>query len=302
MARFAIRLVMAAFGLSIAQGAALAQTKLLLSTFFPATHPIYADVLVPWAKSVEPATQGRVKIEFSASSLAPPPGQLDMVQRGIADVALQYTGVVPNRLQLELLTELPGPVSDSAQMSQALWNTHERHFRKRRSVQGSAPAGADRVPAAGAVLREGALFDNGAAPRREDRHDAGDRGTPVRGDHERGRRRPGGALLRDRVQGDRRRLRGRDADRRDQLQSGAQHPMRDADPGPAHSGIVCAGHERTQVEGDLRGRPGGDRAPVRRRVRDADGCDGSRPMSRRRRSWPTAASSSSTQAPNLRAN
>ena len=136
MARFAIRLVMAAFGLSIAQGAALAQTKLLLSTFFPATHPIYADVLVPWAKSVEPATQGRVKIEFSASSLAPPPGQLDMVQKGVADVALQYTGVVPNRLQLELLTELPGPVSDSARMSQALWNTHERHFRSADQYKG----------------------------------------------------------------------------------------------------------------------------------------------------------------------
>ena len=129
MAPIGIRLAVAVFGLLFAHGIALAQTKLLLSTFFPATHPIYADVMVPWAKNVETATQGRVKIEFSTSSLAPPPGQLDMVQKGIADVTLQFAGVVPNRLQLELLTELPGPVSDSARMSQALWRTQERYFR-----------------------------------------------------------------------------------------------------------------------------------------------------------------------------
>lgn len=129
MARFGIRLSMAVLGLLVGQGVALAQTKLLLSTFFPSTHPIYADVMAPWAKNVEAATQGRVRIEFSASSLAPPPGQFDMVQKGIADVTLQFAGVVPNRLQLELLTELPGPVSDSARMSQALWSTHERYFR-----------------------------------------------------------------------------------------------------------------------------------------------------------------------------
>lgn len=120
---------LAAMALTIA-ASAHAETKLLLSTFFPTTHPIYARVLVPWAKDVETNTQGRVKIEFAASSLAPPPGQLDMVERGVADVALQYTGVVPNRLQPELLTELPGPVASSVQMSQALWRTHERFFAK----------------------------------------------------------------------------------------------------------------------------------------------------------------------------
>lgn len=129
MRRIGIRLATVAVGLSIAHGTALAQSKLLLSTFFPATHPIYADVLVPWAKDVGTATQGRVKIEFSASSLAPPTGQLDMVQKGIADITLQFAGVVPNRMQLELLTELPGPVSDSVRMSKALWSTHERYFR-----------------------------------------------------------------------------------------------------------------------------------------------------------------------------
>lgn len=109
---------------------AAAETKLLLSTFFPPTHPIVADVLVPWAKEVGTATQGRVTIEMASASLAPPPGQLDMVQKGIADVALQYAGVVPNRLLPELLTEMPGTTGSAAAMSKALWATHERYFAK----------------------------------------------------------------------------------------------------------------------------------------------------------------------------
>lgn len=129
MIRFWFRTGLAAIFLTAATSAC-AETKLLLSTFFPTTHPIYAQVLVPWAKDVEAKTQGRVKVEFAASSLAPPPGQLDMVQRGIADISLQFAGVAPNRLQPELVTELPGPVGTSVQMSAALWATNERFFSK----------------------------------------------------------------------------------------------------------------------------------------------------------------------------
>ena len=53
-----------------------------------------------------------------------------MVQKGIADVALQYAGVVPNRLLPELMTEMPGTTGSAAAMSKALWATHERYFAK----------------------------------------------------------------------------------------------------------------------------------------------------------------------------
>lgn len=55
---------------------ATAQTKLLLSTFFPPAYPIVAEVLVPWSKAVGTATQDRVTVEMASASLAPPPGQL----------------------------------------------------------------------------------------------------------------------------------------------------------------------------------------------------------------------------------
>ncbi len=115
---------------------AVAQTSLLLSHIFPAQHPLVTQVLQPWAKDIETATAGRVKVEFSPSSLAPPPGQLDMVQKGIADIGLQFAGVVPNRLHFELITEIPGTAGTTVQMSRALWSTYEQHFSKSDAYKG----------------------------------------------------------------------------------------------------------------------------------------------------------------------
>lgn len=115
---------------------AMAQTTLLLSTFFPKGHALTADVLVPWAKDVEKQTNGAVKVEFSPSSLAPPPSQMEMVQKGIADISAQYSGLVPNRLHLPLLSEVPGVATTSEAMSVAMWRTYERYFRPANEFKG----------------------------------------------------------------------------------------------------------------------------------------------------------------------
>lgn len=128
-------LTLAAALLAVA-GTASAQTKLLLSHIFPAQHPLVTQVLTPWAADVDRVTQGRVKVEFAPSSLAPPPGQLDMVQKGIADIGLQFAGVVPNRLHFELITEIPGPHGSAVQMSRALWSTYETYFSKSSEYKG----------------------------------------------------------------------------------------------------------------------------------------------------------------------
>ncbi len=121
--------------MSLIATASSAETKLLLSHIFPSTHPLVTGVLTPWAKDIETATQGRVKIEFAPSSLAPPPGQLDMVQKGIADIGIQFTGIVPNRLHFEMITELPGPTATAEQLTRALWSTHEAYFAKSREYK-----------------------------------------------------------------------------------------------------------------------------------------------------------------------
>lgn len=107
---------------------AAAQSKLLVSLFFAPTHPVYSQVMVPWAKDLEKATSDAIKVEFAASSLAPPPGQLDLVSKGIADVAIQFSGLVPNRLPLTLIGEQFGPITTARAMSIALWRTHVKYF------------------------------------------------------------------------------------------------------------------------------------------------------------------------------
>lgn len=125
-----------AIALTMPNGAA-AQTKLLFSTFFPPAHTLVADVFKPWAAAVKAESNGRVIIEFSPSSLAPPPKQLDMVQKGIADVTGHFSGVTPRRLSTMLISQIPGTVTTSKAMSVALWRTHNKHLAKANELKGT---------------------------------------------------------------------------------------------------------------------------------------------------------------------
>ena len=104
------------------------ETKLLFSSFTPPTQMMNQKVFPFWIKDVEAATGGRVKIETSPSSLAPPPGQLDLVLTGGADLAWQFSGVVANRLAMNQMTQIPMPTASAQVMSQAIWRTHEKFF------------------------------------------------------------------------------------------------------------------------------------------------------------------------------
>lgn len=113
---------------SVLVGPAAAQTKVLFNSFPPPTHMMNTRVFPVWVKNVEAATQGRVKIETAPSSLAPPPGQLDLVQKGGADMAWQFSGVVPNRLAMNQMTQIPSPTASAETMSRAMWQTHQKFF------------------------------------------------------------------------------------------------------------------------------------------------------------------------------
>jgi len=107
---------------------ATAQTRLLFSSFTPLTQVINQRVFPAWIKEIETATQGRVKIEMSPGSLAPPPGQLDLVQSGGADIAWQFGGLVPHRLAMNQMLQIPSPTASAETMTRALWRTHEKFF------------------------------------------------------------------------------------------------------------------------------------------------------------------------------
>lgn len=118
----------AALALSAAALPALAQDVVLrYSNWVPATHPIITDVMEPFARELEAATEGRVTIEF-LPALGPPPGHFDLVANEVADMAFSVHAYTPGRFQLTELGELPFTHDDTVVNSVAYWNTYERYL------------------------------------------------------------------------------------------------------------------------------------------------------------------------------
>lgn len=115
---------------------AWAQTVLRFNWWIPANHLTRTKIMDPWARQVEEATQGRVRIEFTATSLGAPQRQFDLVRDGVADLAMGVHGYTPDRFALPKLAELPFMGDSAEATSVALWRTHERFFAARNEYQG----------------------------------------------------------------------------------------------------------------------------------------------------------------------
>lgn len=118
----------AAIGMMSAQ-AALADTRLVVNCFWPPQHMVCTEVLPTWLDEVERVTEGRVKGNIPPRSVAPPPEQLGSVEKGIVDAAVQFNGLIGNRVSGPLVAMQPFAGSDDATaMTQALWETREQFF------------------------------------------------------------------------------------------------------------------------------------------------------------------------------
>ena len=118
---------------TLAAGAARADTRIVLNCFFPPQHFICTDILKPWGKDVEAATEGRVRVTMPAKSMAPPPDQLASVKGGIFDAALQFNSFIKGEAFAAQLAELPfvngaDPVANSV----ALWRSWDQHLKNDR--------------------------------------------------------------------------------------------------------------------------------------------------------------------------
>lgn len=116
------------FSTALAPAAVWSQTVLKFNTWLPATHPVMATTIRPWAEEVAKVTQGRVRFEFTTASLGPPPNQFDMVRDGIADAAITVHGYTPNNFPLMQIGELPFLASTSEPLSVALWRITQKRF------------------------------------------------------------------------------------------------------------------------------------------------------------------------------
>jgi TRAP-type transport system periplasmic protein len=127
---------------------ASAETKLLFNRFVPAKHPFNTGMFEPWAKDVKKATNGRVKVEFTTATLAPPPKQWNMVSKGIADVAMLANIFERNRLKLPPMAQLPFLGEKAEGRGKALWRTHAKYFAKANEYKGIKLVGLWTLPGA----------------------------------------------------------------------------------------------------------------------------------------------------------
>lgn len=115
----------ALISLAIAAAPAHAETKLLFSIFFPPSHFIH-QVMHQWAADVEKATGNRVKIEFAAASMAPPPQQMSAVHSGVFDIGFTANPFIKNKAPLIEFSSLPWLVSETEAASVAYWRTYQK--------------------------------------------------------------------------------------------------------------------------------------------------------------------------------
>ncbi len=89
-------------------GSAMAQEKMTLAHWVPASHPLQKLGMEPWTKSITDATQGRITFEFyPAAQLGAAADHYDMARDGIADIGFINPGYQPGRFPILAAAELP---------------------------------------------------------------------------------------------------------------------------------------------------------------------------------------------------
>ncbi|MGE3246162.1 MAG: hypothetical protein AB7F96_18650 [Beijerinckiaceae bacterium] len=120
--------------LTLAAGAAHAQTTLLFNSFTPHGGQLHQKIIAPYLAHIEKATEGRVKIKLSPQNLAPPPEQMNMVKAGIADGAFMLTAFLQKSHPPLQLVYLPGTSTRPDVDSLALQRTYERFFKAKNPI------------------------------------------------------------------------------------------------------------------------------------------------------------------------
>lgn len=130
-------LAMAGLLVGMATGqAAVAQTTLVFNNFVPTGSVYYTHGILPFKEAVEEGTEGRVLVDITDATLAPPGAQLEMVQSGVADLAIWSPSFLGNKIMLTNVASLPGSGEESMPGSVALWRTQEKFFTEANEFEG----------------------------------------------------------------------------------------------------------------------------------------------------------------------
>lgn len=95
-----------------------------LAHFWPATHPIETQLVQPWARDVEKATNGRVKItSYPGETLLKANDIYDGVVKGVSDIGISCFSYTKGRFPVCEVFELPGiTYNTSKAASKTAWD------------------------------------------------------------------------------------------------------------------------------------------------------------------------------------
>ncbi|MCX7142314.1 MAG: TRAP transporter substrate-binding protein [Proteobacteria bacterium] len=114
----------AAIALAFGAGPSAAQDKpveLKFAHWLPAAHPLATLGFIPWAKSVEAASKGSIKVTiYPAQQLGKAANHYDMARDGIADITWANPGYQAERFPIFGVAELPFQFSTPGAGSKAL--------------------------------------------------------------------------------------------------------------------------------------------------------------------------------------
>jgi len=105
-------------------GEAQKKVELRLAHFFPGTHPAETELIQPWAKAIEEATDGKVNIiSYPSQTLLQADAIYEGVVSGIADIGLSCFSYTRGRFPVLEVFELPGVnYNNSKAASKVAWD------------------------------------------------------------------------------------------------------------------------------------------------------------------------------------
>ncbi len=128
-----------------ATGAHAAET-LRFNQWLPPKHFVITRFVQPWVDDVKRVTDGRVLVEYTASSLGAPPRQYQLARDGVADVVWNTHGYTPGQFPLTEIAELPFLGNSAEAVSVAYWRIFERYLAKSDEHKGTHVIGLHAQP------------------------------------------------------------------------------------------------------------------------------------------------------------
>jgi len=123
MIRTKIRIFAVSLAASLFASTAWAERILTLETYAGPKHAVNAAGLDIWAKQVEEASGGELKINITYPPIDPR-DLMDRVRSGITDVAWMTHGYTTGRFTYTDMIELPGNGGNAEQASRAYWKVY----------------------------------------------------------------------------------------------------------------------------------------------------------------------------------